>query len=742
MDKQKIKSYPCLIKKQMQNGGIEHIILNSLGLMKKEESLLPKKIGLDEKIDLFTYFTILSYTLNKYERETHTAKTAHYIAMACYHQGYQGIKHLCELKKTFLNKKLIKLSEKLKLKYRKRIVEEFEERFRNLNSKKEKKLAFKEIDRLCVKEVLESEEFEQFAINEAVKIYEEISDNKIFCGMGRGAFDPTWFLENAAIGHLGIGSIQDSIKSCLDANKIIPNSIYVYSVIVDLLEEFFNKSFRNNIHSHSLSTREYVLQRLSREFSFLSEPLPVEDKGLLIEDPKNLSKLELKQRLNLIDKLKKESWIICESFYKEVTKEISVWDIFKKKQLGISKNEVCELDNPFLNKLLVIKKSKKDDSNLESEKEIIEYYKVKCDLDFNIINFETQEDGKYLFLKRKKGLNFLKYLEIVKEIGKIMEDAQDYQKILDRSSNFLSHYPNNFEYLKFLFENPDNVNENVKGGGTERALSSFRKFYSKELGSKVFLSTLINLNFIHHFEHCLEELAKLNANIPKHLIKKEFMKRDYNKGIPSVLSSFEKDLNKKFSKRFRNKFLKNYDTIDSILSSAPKYLYKDSYLKNWIIIDSDMQFKKVIPIDFERCAIAPVQLDLAFLLDFGNFLDSFAYSDYTKGEDLKEQLIDYYIDKFNETSSIKDTSNMISDRKEFKRIFDYARVHRNLLTFNSYSKFIEKGDTSKEAMDYKRISLENSIRVLQKLIGYEKDNLYALKSLHKNLKKVYYKIYK
>lgn len=547
-----------------------------------------------------------------------------------------------------------------------------------------------------------------------------------------------------------------------------PDLVYIYNKTANFIEgfsdyisekfiKFYNQKdtdFTKSYAKECLNQDFDILQKLKATFPFLPDQFFTEEKDIEIlkKDPNSLSESGLERRIVAANRLKSDLGKVCQCFYQEIVKEVSSSNVFIKKKFGMSKNEVYEIDDPFLNETLIIKKSK--DNNLKSEKEIIDHYKfysseiarwlclciavntpvpikAKRELQrslgefFNIdlvevINFETYKNEQYLFLKRKKGLNFLEYLENLKKIQETIMTAKDFQISLDKSLKILDEFPNNFRYLKSIFKNAKNQNKN------------------KEY--KIRLLEIIKTDIIVNFQYCLKSLANLNACIPTDLIDKEFTNGGYKEEIQNVILGFEKDLGKKFSEQFKDEFLKNYEVIDLVLSSAQKSLYKDAYLKNWIIDDSKLFDKKnqdvelnskIIPIDFERCAIAPVQIDLAFLLDFGNFIE----------DKEKDELIDYYIRCANRFKG-KDDPNLIFDIKKFKRVFDYACVHRNLLTFRSYSRFIEEGDNSKEAKDYKKISLENSIKALQKLISHEKNNIDKLESFCKNLENVYRKIYR
>jgi len=725
---------------------LDKIIKNSFELLKKGESLSPQKVGLPNNIDLFTYFTMASHLLMHQFADRFKdpedemgwvgffkkqSEIAHYIAMECYPKNaltYDDVRTFSKLVHNDLvyGLKVRKLNDV------------------SVNEEHNKKLT------QLLEKLYSSGPYDK---------YENYTHTLV-----RDKYNPYHHLIIAIINYELNGDLENTINSFLRIDKLRPKSLYVYSCIANLFETLSwglykdtSRQIKDGMVETGYNNVEEVLwanqpneiyksiQIVKDNFPFLQKLSSIKCTDLLVKNYNTLTKTERKKLSELKKNLSETLQEIVQLFYKEIAKETLDKGFFKEKKFCNSKNEVYEIKNPLLRETFIIKKSKKDNTNLKSEKDIIAHYKKNKNLNLaDIIDFRLQNNEQYLLLKRKQGVTMLDCLALLKDVKKSIKTTHEknYRKYLSRALTFL----NKEEYTCFnasLFDLKEwfnaymslevdlsdtkliqfIVDKEIESGN--KMFNHIFRIYGKNLSSKDFFLYHIDVVQSILIQSCLKHLAELNSDIPKELIKKEFIKGDYKKEALDVFTSFEPNLNKKFSIDFKTRFLKNYESIDNVLATAPKFLYKDAYLNNWIITTPDY----ITSLDFERCTIAPVQLDLAFLLDFDQFIE----------EKEKYYFLDYYIDYFNQINLNK---SLIPDKKEFKRVFDYACVHRNLLTFRSYNRFIKEGDNREKTAEYRRVSLNNSIKALQKLISYEKDNISELKSLCNDLENVYHKIYK
>lgn len=217
--------------------------------------------------------------------------------------------------------------------------------------------------------------------------------------------------------------------------------------------------------------------------------------------------------------------------------------------------------------------------------------------------------------------------------------------------------------------------------------------------------------FREEFGKLMTALANIHANTPNNILKgNEKNEKNYQKDLDSfceVVNTITKGKLESISSQFKE----DYACIIKRLAKAKKVIYKDAYLRNALIpsrLHSEIQL-----IDFEKSCLAPAQLDLVQVLDFGNFLN----------DKHKEELMDTYLYTFNvlveNPRNFYNPSKIVKDKKEFKKIFDYACVHRNIMHFRSQSKLLGQGDNSPQTKLYRKASLRNSIKALDKILDYE-----------------------
>ena len=130
-----------------------------------------------------------------------------------------------------------------------------------------------------------------------------------------------------------------------------------------------------------------------------------------------------------------------------------------------------------------------------------------------------------------------------------------------------------------------------------------------------------------------------------------------------------------------------------ILSSQRQYLsHRDYHSRNIMVKDGDLRF-----IDFQDARMGPCQYDLSSLLR-----DSYTVLD----NKLVDDLIEYYI---SQKEMIEGES---IDRNEFRRIFDYMSVQRNLKAVGTfaYQKMAKGSDRYLEhippTLNYVKVNLE------------------------------------
>jgi len=130
-----------------------------------------------------------------------------------------------------------------------------------------------------------------------------------------------------------------------------------------------------------------------------------------------------------------------------------------------------------------------------------------------------------------------------------------------------------------------------------------------------------------------------------------------------------------------------------ILSNQRQYLnHRDYHSRNIMVKDGDLRF-----LDFQDARMGPCQYDLSSLLR-----DSYIVLD----NKLVDDLIEYYI---SQKEMIEGES---IDRNEFRRIFDYMSVQRNLKAVGTfaYQKMAKGSDRYLEhippTLNYVKVNLE------------------------------------
>lgn len=153
-----------------------------------------------------------------------------------------------------------------------------------------------------------------------------------------------------------------------------------------------------------------------------------------------------------------------------------------------------------------------------------------------------------------------------------------------------------------------------------------------------------------------------------------------------------------------------YSPITDIISSCPQGIYKDAFLKNFLIFEAG-HYTPIGIIDFETFSNLPYQMDLATLFA-GNTFDSLI----EEKADV-EHFLELYINEFNqqiEKHGLK--KDKIIDFNKFKKEYHACAVQRNLSLFGSFVKVGEK-------QEYLLDCLSNSIINIKKLLPYlDKEN--------------------
>lgn len=380
--------------------------------------------------------------------------------------------------------------------------------------------------------------------------------------------------------------------------------------------------------------------------------------------------------------------------YKHITKNLmgeTIKKILKErcndfKKVFESTNDVYEFSDKLLSPLFIIKKYGKNEGFV-LERKLINHYKRDKNLKLPEIIYNSNKEGIIVFSKEPKR-DFLTLLENIYEIKKYIEKIKE-----PINSGFFSR----------------KLDKKQLHPGIFYCISSEPKEYSKtdlQYQSDYWIKGSFRL--------LIEAIARLHANTPYTALKEnEKTEIDYQNDLASFCERIDKLTNGKL-KNDISQFKEDYRLIIRHLANTQKVLYKDMYLKNelWDVTWGERNLNETQIIDFEKCGLAPAQLDLAQILDFGNFLNN----------EEKEELIDSYIEKFNllveKPWLFYNPSKIIKNREKFKSIFDYACVHRNLLHFRSQSKLLEKGDNSPQTKLYQKISLENSIKALNKMLNH------------------------
>lgn len=201
-------------------------------------------------------------------------------------------------------------------------------------------------------------------------------------------------------------------------------------------------------------------------------------------------------------------------------------------------------------------------------------------------------------------------------------------------------------------------------------------------------------------------------------IKNKFINNVNNLSKPEIQTLINSDGNQK---KFEEKFFENYRPIIDIISKCSPGVYKDVFLKNFLIFEA-CGYKGVCTLDFETFSNLPYQMDLATLFEFGVITnETESYN--------RKTLLEMYIKEFNYgVDKYKLKKNKIENTKEFEKEYFACAVQRNLALFGSFIKVNEK-------KEYLSDCISNSITNVYNLLDYtpEEDHK-KLNDLIKELK--------
>lgn len=353
---------------------------------------------------------------------------------------------------------------------------------------------------------------------------------------------------------------------------------------------------------------------------------------------------------------------ISNSLMKEVIKKILKERHTDFIKIFESTNDVYEFSDELLNPFFIIKKYKKKEGFI-LENELINYYKHCKDLILPSIIYRSNKEHILVFFREDYRTDFLTSLE---DVYGVKEDV-----------------------------------ENIKKLKTTLTEAEFNNLHWSVRGA---------------FESLIRLLAKIHANTPYDILEgNKKLEKNYKEELDSFCEVVNKLTNDKLNPE-TNQFKKDYSLIIKRLVRVRKVIYKDAYLKNALLryrLPHKDSLDLIQIIDFEKSCLAPAQLDLVQVLDFGNFLN----------DKRKEDLINIYLHDFNvlvgKPWNFYNPKRIVKDKKRFKKVFDYACVHRNIMHFRSQSKLLNQGDNSPQTKLYQKLSLENSIHALNRILDYE-----------------------
>ncbi len=465
---------------------------------------------------------------------------------------------------------------------------------------------------------------------------------------------PLIYLDNSAIKNLHLGLIH---TERWEFNEAFDCFKKVYEIDKDSLYTYAFFSFlASHLRNHHLLDeliKQKKKERITPEFLVKSKDLYKKLELMfpfLREKKYDARNLSIRYRYIADNLMKKVIEKILKERYDDFTK------VFE------STNDVYEFSDKLLNPFFIIKKYRKKEGFI-LENKLINYYKRYKDLLLPNIIYRSNKDRILVFFRGDYRTNFLTALE---NVYGIKEDV-----------------------------------ENIRKLKSKLAETEFNNLYWSIGGA---------------FENLVRLLARIHANTPYNLLKgNKKLEKDYKEERDSFCEVVNKLTNNRLNTKIAQ-FKKDYDLVIKHLARTQKVIYKDAYLKNALLrykLPHGSSSDLIQIIDFEKSCLAPAQLDLAQVLDFGSFLN----------DKHKEALIDIYLHDFNtlvgKPWNFYNPKKIIKDKKQFKKIFDYACVHRNIMHFRSQSKLLRQGDNSPQTKMYQRVSLENSIQALNRILDYE-----------------------
>jgi len=277
---------------------------------------------------------------------------------------------------------------------------------------------------------------------------------------------------------------------------------------------------------------------------------------------------------------------------------------------------------------------------------------------------------------------------------------------------------------RYYFNLPEKI-AYVSGALEENATYLIWRADSEDLLTTIFES---NKKTKKEITKCyLQEIAKLNAFGPFNLVPAQ----KYLTTKEAFLNRMERIINKKIKPDLTKKVMGSYETVAKILGeSKVNGIVKDATFKNATYAD-----KKIIPIDYNKLRIAPLQVDLSKLLIL-------SYRE--RHECLKEFIKEYNsaVNFFNKNFTNKQfyfpyykACRKEPERQEIKNYDEFYFVFLNAVIDNSLVSLF--GDVYKDSMRWQEInSIQkyNALAAIRELrIKYEprysQEDLKKLESL-------------
>ena len=183
-------------------------------------------------------------------------------------------------------------------------------------------------------------------------------------------------------------------------------------------------------------------------------------------------------------------------------------------------------------------------------------------------------------------------------------------------------------------------------------------------------------------------------------------------------TSFEEQRIKKLKKGLRmnqikindleQKFFKYYCPVLDIISSCSQGIYKDAFLRNFLILEA-FGDTGVSLIDFGTFSNLPYQMDLVTLLE-GELISIECENKYKK-----RNLLEIYIAEFNNQISKHDLKiNKIKDFKKFEKDYHACAIQRNLSLFGSFFQINEKPSYLVNCLAKSKVNIDSLLKYINK----------------------------